>query len=169
VALRSPDSRSSHRINTEFAAKQQVDMERAKNEMEEHLLTTCPFATKAGCLMPLQESSPGAIPLTLSGPFLAWSLIGKCVETGPAQGAGPKHRTQPCCDRRRATWKQLNFDESSACRRVGNCLYCCRQPSHPPNTMIHRPTKTSFSMKTALEGERARTSGFPSLSLVRNI
>jgi hypothetical protein len=31
-------------------------MERAKNDMEEHLLT-CPFATKAGCLMQLQESS----------------------------------------------------------------------------------------------------------------
>jgi len=44
-----------YRINTEFAARQQVDMERAKNDMEEHLLT-CPFATKAGCLMP-QESS----------------------------------------------------------------------------------------------------------------
>ena len=45
-----------YRINTEFAAKQQVDMERAKNDLEEHLLT-CPFATNAGCLMPLQESS----------------------------------------------------------------------------------------------------------------
>ena len=45
-----------YRINTEFAAKQQVDMERAKNDMEEHLLA-CPFATNAGRLMPLQESS----------------------------------------------------------------------------------------------------------------
>jgi hypothetical protein len=44
-----------YRISTEFAAKQQVDMERAKNDMEEHLLT-CPFATKAGRLMLLQES-----------------------------------------------------------------------------------------------------------------
>ena len=31
-----------YRISTEFAAKQQVDMERAKNNVEEHLLT-CPF------------------------------------------------------------------------------------------------------------------------------
>jgi hypothetical protein len=63
-----------YRINPEFAAKQQVDMERAKNDMEEHLLT-CPFATNAGCLMPLQESSAArAIPLTLSGPLLAWSV-----------------------------------------------------------------------------------------------
>jgi hypothetical protein len=30
-----------YRISTEFAAKQQVDMERAKNDMEEHLLI-CP-------------------------------------------------------------------------------------------------------------------------------
>jgi hypothetical protein len=30
-----------YRISTEFAAKQQVDMERAKNDMEDHLLT-CP-------------------------------------------------------------------------------------------------------------------------------
>jgi hypothetical protein len=28
-----------YRISTEFAAKQQVDMERAKNDMEEHQLT----------------------------------------------------------------------------------------------------------------------------------
>lgn len=34
------------RINTEFAAKQQVDMERAKNDMEEHLLA-CPFGPSA--------------------------------------------------------------------------------------------------------------------------
>jgi hypothetical protein len=36
-----------YRINTEFAAKQQVDMERAKNEMEEHLLT-CPSPARRG-------------------------------------------------------------------------------------------------------------------------
>ncbi len=34
-----------YRISTEFAAKQQVDMERAKNDMEEHL-STCSFATE---------------------------------------------------------------------------------------------------------------------------
>jgi hypothetical protein len=32
-----------YQISTEFAAKQQVDMERAKNDMEEHL-STCSFA-----------------------------------------------------------------------------------------------------------------------------
>jgi len=45
-----------YRISTEFAAKRQVDMERAKNDMEEHLLI-CRFATKAQCLVPVQESS----------------------------------------------------------------------------------------------------------------
>jgi hypothetical protein len=45
-----------YRISTEFAAKRQVDMERAKNDMEEHLLI-CRFATKARCLVPVQESS----------------------------------------------------------------------------------------------------------------
>jgi hypothetical protein len=47
-----------YRISTEFAAKQQVDMERAKNDVEEHLLT-CPFAARVKCLalLPLQESS----------------------------------------------------------------------------------------------------------------
>jgi hypothetical protein len=35
-----------YRISTEFAAKQQVDMERAKNDMEEHRLI-CLFAAKA--------------------------------------------------------------------------------------------------------------------------
>jgi hypothetical protein len=34
-----------YRISTEFAAKQQVDMERAKNDVEEHLLI-CPSTTK---------------------------------------------------------------------------------------------------------------------------
>jgi hypothetical protein len=32
-----------YQINTEFAARQQVDMERAKNDMEEHL-SICSFA-----------------------------------------------------------------------------------------------------------------------------
>ena len=32
-----------YRISTEFAAKQQVDMERARYDMEEHMLI-CPFA-----------------------------------------------------------------------------------------------------------------------------
>jgi hypothetical protein len=32
-----------YHISTEFAAKQQVDMERAKNDMEEHL-SICSFA-----------------------------------------------------------------------------------------------------------------------------
>jgi hypothetical protein len=32
-----------YQISTEFAAKQQVDMERAKNDMEEHL-SICSFA-----------------------------------------------------------------------------------------------------------------------------
>jgi hypothetical protein len=41
-----------YRISTEFAAKRQVDMERAKNDMEEHLLI-CRFATKARCLVPV--------------------------------------------------------------------------------------------------------------------
>jgi len=45
-----------YRISTEFAAKRQVDMERAKNNMEEHLLI-CPLITKARCLVPVQESS----------------------------------------------------------------------------------------------------------------
>ena len=47
-----------YQISTEFAAKQQVDMERAKNDVEEHLLT-CPFAARVKCLalLPLQESS----------------------------------------------------------------------------------------------------------------
>jgi len=46
-----------YRISTEFAAMQQVDMERAKNDMEEHLLV-CRFATKVRCLalVPLLES-----------------------------------------------------------------------------------------------------------------
>jgi hypothetical protein len=46
-----------YRISTEFAAKQQVDMERAKNDMEEHLLI-CPFVAKVRCLalVPLQEA-----------------------------------------------------------------------------------------------------------------
>jgi hypothetical protein len=35
-----------YRITTEFAARQQVDMERAKNDMEEHLLV-CAFPAKA--------------------------------------------------------------------------------------------------------------------------
>jgi len=34
-----------YRISTEFAAKQQVDMERAKDDMEEHRLS-CHSATK---------------------------------------------------------------------------------------------------------------------------
>jgi hypothetical protein len=34
-----------YRISTEFAAKQQVDMERAKNDKEEHVLI-CSFAAK---------------------------------------------------------------------------------------------------------------------------
>jgi hypothetical protein len=34
-----------YRISTEFAAMQQVDMERAKNDMEEHL-SICSFAPK---------------------------------------------------------------------------------------------------------------------------
>src|SRR5689334_16894248 len=38
-----------YRISTEFAAKQQVDMERARNDMEEHL-STCPLAAKMRCL-----------------------------------------------------------------------------------------------------------------------
>jgi len=38
-----------YQISTEFAAKQQVDMERAKNDVEEHLLT-CRFAAKLKCL-----------------------------------------------------------------------------------------------------------------------
>ena len=33
-----------YRISTEFAAKKQVDMERAKNDMEEHL-SICSFAS----------------------------------------------------------------------------------------------------------------------------
>jgi hypothetical protein len=32
-----------YQVSTEFAAKQQVDMERAKNDMEEHL-SICSFA-----------------------------------------------------------------------------------------------------------------------------
>ena len=32
-----------YRISTEFAARQQVDMERARNDKEEHMLI-CPFA-----------------------------------------------------------------------------------------------------------------------------
>jgi hypothetical protein len=46
-----------HRICNEFAARQQVDMERAKNDMEEHLWT-CTFTAKARCLalVPVQES-----------------------------------------------------------------------------------------------------------------
>ncbi|MBZ5650530.1 MAG: hypothetical protein LAO18_08615 [Acidobacteriia bacterium] len=32
-----------YRINTQFAARRQVDMERAKNDMEEHM-STCSFA-----------------------------------------------------------------------------------------------------------------------------
>ena len=55
-----------YRISTEFAAKQQVDMERAKNDVEEHLLT-CPFAAKVRCLalVPLQKSSALMMPLAL--------------------------------------------------------------------------------------------------------
>ncbi len=34
-----------YRISTEFAAKQQVDMERARNDMEEHL-SICSFAVE---------------------------------------------------------------------------------------------------------------------------
>ena len=34
-----------YRISTEFAARQQVDMERARNDMEEHM-STCVFATR---------------------------------------------------------------------------------------------------------------------------
>lgn len=34
-----------YRISTEFAAKQQVDMERARNDMEEHL-SVCSFAAE---------------------------------------------------------------------------------------------------------------------------
>jgi hypothetical protein len=34
-----------YRISTEFAARQQVDMERAKNDIEEHM-SICSFATK---------------------------------------------------------------------------------------------------------------------------
>ncbi len=34
-----------YRISTEFAARQQVEMERAKNDMEEHL-SICSFAGK---------------------------------------------------------------------------------------------------------------------------
>jgi hypothetical protein len=34
-----------YQISTEFAAKQQVDMERAKSDMEEHL-SSCSSATK---------------------------------------------------------------------------------------------------------------------------
>jgi hypothetical protein len=45
-----------YRISTEFAAKRQVDMERAKNDMEEHLLI-CPFVTRARYLVPVQESA----------------------------------------------------------------------------------------------------------------
>jgi hypothetical protein len=44
-----------YRISTEFAAKQQVDMERAKNDMEDHLLT-CP-KVRCVALVPLQGSS----------------------------------------------------------------------------------------------------------------
>ncbi len=33
-----------YRISTEFAARQQVDMERARNDMEEHM-SSCFFAT----------------------------------------------------------------------------------------------------------------------------
>jgi len=40
-----------YRISTEFAAKQQVDMERAKNDKEEHLLI-CPFAAKVAMAGP---------------------------------------------------------------------------------------------------------------------
>jgi hypothetical protein len=38
-----------YRISTEFAAKQQVDMERAKSDMEEHL-SSCSSATKLRAL-----------------------------------------------------------------------------------------------------------------------
>jgi hypothetical protein len=34
-----------HRVSTEFAAKKEVDMERAKSDLEEHQLV-CPFALK---------------------------------------------------------------------------------------------------------------------------
>jgi len=34
-----------YQISTEFAAKQQVDMERARNDMEEHL-SVCSFAAE---------------------------------------------------------------------------------------------------------------------------
>jgi hypothetical protein len=34
-----------YRISTEFAAKQQVDMERARNDMEDHL-SVCSFAAE---------------------------------------------------------------------------------------------------------------------------
>jgi hypothetical protein len=46
-----------YRISTKFAAKQQVDMERAKNDRDEHVLI-CPFvADEVRCLamVPLQE------------------------------------------------------------------------------------------------------------------
>jgi hypothetical protein len=46
-----------YRISTEFAAKQQVDMERAKNDMKEHVLI-CPLVAKVRCLalVSVQES-----------------------------------------------------------------------------------------------------------------
>ena len=46
-----------YRISTAFAAQQQVDMERAKNDVEEHLLI-CSFATKVRCLTPVPAFRP---------------------------------------------------------------------------------------------------------------
>lgn len=41
-----------YRISTEFAAKQLVDMERARCDMEEHMLI-CPFAATVAAACPL--------------------------------------------------------------------------------------------------------------------
>ena len=47
------------RVSTEFAAMNQVDMERAKTSIQEHQLA-CPFAAQVGPTRDIEVEHPGA-------------------------------------------------------------------------------------------------------------
>ena len=48
------------RVSTEFAAMNQVDMERAKSSVQEHGLA-CPFAAQAEPIGDIEAENPGAV------------------------------------------------------------------------------------------------------------
>jgi hypothetical protein len=51
------------RVSTEFAAMNQVDMERAKTSIQEHELV-CPFAAQVGPTRDIEVENPGARKVT---------------------------------------------------------------------------------------------------------